>query len=71
MKNMFRGSEFNGDLSEWDVSNVKSIYNMFVSCKFSGDLSNWKLKNLQTHDINASIFSSSPLARRKKLWPTK
>ena len=41
---------FNGDISEWDVSNVIDMGNMFNGCtKFNGDLSRWdvsKVKNM-------------------------
>jgi len=29
MKHMFRASNFNGDLSKWDVSKVTDMANMF------------------------------------------
>lgn len=42
--------EFNGDISEWDVSNVENMEYMFESSKFNGDLSKWntsKVKNMR------------------------
>ena len=43
MSSMFDGaSNFNGDLSSWDVSNVINMSNMFESAiSFNGDLSSW------------------------------
>ena len=38
---MFSMSEFNGDISNWDVSNVTSMAKMFMNSKFGGDISNW------------------------------
>jgi hypothetical protein len=32
MSNMFINSYFNGDISKWDVSNVRDMSNMFNSC---------------------------------------
>lgn len=39
-------TEFNGDISNWDVSNVKSMENMFYSSDFEGDISNWNVSNV-------------------------
>ena len=41
---------FDGDISQWDVSNVKSMNSMFYESKFDGDISNWDVsavKNMQ------------------------
>ena len=40
---MFYGSKFNGDISNWDVSNVKNMCLMFRNSKFNQDISNWKI----------------------------
>jgi hypothetical protein len=34
-------SRFNGNISTWDVSNVKSMDNMFKGSMFNGNISNW------------------------------
>jgi surface protein len=44
MNLMFYGSEFNGDISLWDVSNVQNMYYMFNDSKFNGDISRWTVK---------------------------
>ena len=56
MSNMFSECrQFNGDLSEWDVSNVTNMSNMFSECRqFNGDLSYWVVSNVT--DMN-SMFS--------------
>lgn len=36
-------SEFNGDISNWNVENVISWYNIFKNSKFKGDISKWKI----------------------------
>ena len=46
MSNLFRYSEFNGDISEWDVSSVRDMYSMFDSSKFNGDISDWDVSNV-------------------------
>ena len=35
---MFYGSKFNGDISQWDVSNVKYMDGMFNDSKFNQDI---------------------------------
>ena len=44
MSELFQDMEdFNGDISNWDVSNVKNMFNMFCKSKFNGDISKWKV----------------------------
>ena len=38
---LFHKSEFNGDISNWNVSNVKDMSSMFETSKFNGDISEW------------------------------
>ena len=40
---LFMYSFFNGDISEWDVSNVKDMRWMFQSSSFNQDLSKWRI----------------------------
>ena len=53
MSSLFEDSDFNGDISKWDVSNVTSMRSMFVYSKFNGDISNWDVSNVTN---NADIF---------------
>ena len=46
MSNLFRYSEFNGDISEWDVSGVSNMDEMFDSSEFNGDISNWDVSHV-------------------------
>ena len=40
--------EFNGDISLWNVSNVKDMRGMFNRCyKFNGDISKWDVSNVE------------------------
>ena len=39
--------EFNGDISQWDVSNVKDMTNMFRDSNFDGDISEWDVSNVE------------------------
>ena len=38
--------EVNGDISNWDVSNVTSMNLMFYHSNFNGDISNWDVSNV-------------------------
>ena len=41
-------SEFNGDVSEWDVSNVELMNQMFKGCiRFNCDISKWNVSNCE------------------------
>lgn len=39
-------SMFNGDISRWDVSNVKDMFRMFCGSKFKGDISKWNMSKV-------------------------
>lgn len=42
-------NKFNGDLSDWDVSNVTNLHGMFDNAyNFSSDLSNWDVSNVKS-----------------------
>ncbi len=46
--NGYKLHEFNGDISEWDVSNVKTMYAMFLNNKeFNNDISEWNVSNVK------------------------
>lgn len=44
MRGMFQNSNFNGNISEWDVSNVIYMTDMFMYSKFNGDISKWNIR---------------------------
>ena len=47
MSLLFDGKHFNGDISKWDVSNVKNMDRMFGDCEdFDCDLNNWDVSNV-------------------------
>ena len=53
MSYMFNYSKFNGDISNWDVSNVKNMQEMFYNSKFTGengDISKWDVSNVKDMD---------------------
>jgi surface protein len=40
---------FNGNISKWDVSNVRDMENMFKECEaFNCDISEWDVSNVTT-----------------------
>ena len=47
MSNLFKGTDFNGDISHWDVSNVNNMRLMFHDCKnFNHNISDWDVSNV-------------------------
>ena len=47
MSCMFLKSRFNGNISNWDVSNVEDMSWMFGRSVFDGDLANWDVSNVK------------------------
>jgi surface protein len=43
---MFKDSQFNGDISKWDVSNVTNMILMFEQSQFNGDISKWNVSKM-------------------------
>ena len=59
MSSLFDDTElfyFNGNISDWDVSNVTNMKLMFFDCDFNGDLSSWEVSNVENM---AGMFSNS------------
>ena len=47
MEGLFGDFDFNGNISNWDVSNVKDMSAMFWRCKnFNQDISRWDVSNV-------------------------
>ncbi len=47
---------FNGDISNWDVSNVTDMSGMFFNTCFNGDISNWDVSNVT--NINSMFYEA-------------
>ena len=48
MSYLFQNTNFNGNISKWNVSNVKDMSNMFSGCEsFNYDISNWDVSNVK------------------------
>ena len=65
MGGMFFKSDFNGDISGWDVSNVLSMMQMFSNSNFDGDLSKWNVKNVASMD---SMFYNSKFTGKNGIF---
>ncbi|WP_205959915.1 BspA family leucine-rich repeat surface protein [Flammeovirga aprica] len=68
MSYMFFGAtNFNGDLTGWDVSNVESMYNMFSRATFfNGDISSWDVSSVK--DMRAMFSRVSSFNRDLSEW---
>ena len=67
---MFSDSQFNGDISTWNVSNVFCMSEMFYDSKFNGDISNWDVGNVRYMSwmfVN-SCFDEAKISRIKSKW---
>ena len=54
------------DISDWDVSNVKSMNSMFFYCeelKSTGDISKWDVSNVM---YKKCVFDGCPIKRKYK-----
>ena len=66
MSKLFPGfsPDFNGDISEWNVSNVTNMRSMFYGCKdFNQDISDWDVSKVK--DIRC-IFDYCPIEEKYK-----
>ena len=71
MSYMFCYSEFNGDISNWDVSNVEDMDFMFSESKFTGengDISKWDVSNVKNMKY---MFYDTPLYKNPPKWYKK
>ena len=68
MSNLFEFLEFNGDISQWDVSNVTNMEYMFYACEsFNQDISNWDVSNV-FYNVNNTryMFNNCPIEEKYK-----
>ena len=66
MSFMFDNSEFNGDISDWNVEKVIDMGYMFNRSKFNGDISNWNVENVTNMRY---MFDGCPLENRPEFQP--
>jgi len=60
---------FNEDISNWDVSNVTSMYKMFYRSRFNKDISSWCVEKIKTEPGLFTTNDSWPEEFRPK-WGT-
>ena len=64
MTEVFYELDFNGDISQWDVSNVTDMSFMFSSCKsFNQDISKWNVSNVKNYQ---KTFQNCPIEEKHK-----
>ena len=63
---MFDSSEFDGDISNWNVGNVTDMSFMFNRSKFNGDISDWNVGNVTNIKY---MFYGCPLENRPESQP--
>ncbi len=53
--------DFNGDISDWDVSKVKDMTDMFLASAFKGDISDWNVASVEnmSYMFQASVFNGN------------
>ncbi len=56
---------FNGNMSQWDVSNVTNMAFMFANAHFNGDISNWNVSKVGNMEY---MFSGSRFNGDISLW---
>jgi len=64
---LFYGSEFNGNISKWNVSGVENMGYMFQNSEFSGDLSNWDVSSVASME---GMFCRSKFEGDISYWNT-
>ena len=61
----FNESQFNGDISKWNVSKVTNMSGMFYYSKFNRDISKWDVSSV---DNTAYMFFRSKFNRDISNW---
>ena len=68
MSGMFFISNFNQNISNWNVSNVINMYEMFYESDFNNNISNWDVSNV----INMyNMFNNSNFNQDVNNWYIK
>ena len=56
---------FNGDISQWDVSNVTNMHCMFTDSKFNGNISEWDVGKVRRIEF---MFKNTPFNGDLNSW---
>ena len=64
MAHLFEYTDFNGNISAWDVSSVTDMRYMFYRCPyFNQDISNWDVSNVKNNEL---AFYDCPIEEKYK-----
>lgn len=63
---MFADSNFNRDISAWDVSHIYNMDRMFYGSKMNRNLSNWDVTNAQ---YKYEMFILTPMMNKFVWYP--
>ena len=67
MSYLFEETDFNGDISSWDVSNVTNMHAMLGGCKqFNQDISKWDVSNVT--NMNAMFYGCESFNQDISKW---
>ena len=67
MSSLFSGLDFNGDISNWNVSGVENMSGMFFGCKdFNQDISDWDVSNVT--DMRAMFYDCKSFNQNISSW---
>ncbi len=67
MSCLFLKSDFNGNISKWDVSNVTNMHNMFDrATSFNKDISKWNVSNVT--DISYMFYEATSFNQDLSDW---
>ena len=67
MSHLFEYTDFKGNISNWDVSNVTNMRFMFYGCKsFNKDISNWDVSNV--NDMNYMFYRCESFNQDISRW---
>lgn len=59
---IFYGSKFNGDISNWNIENVKYADFLFCHSDFNGDISNWNFEKI--YSMNGFVQNNKNFAMK-------
>ena len=67
MSSLFIGTNFNGDIFGWNVSNVTNMRLMFCKCKlFNCSISNWDVSNVK--DMTSMFYNCESFNQDISTW---
>ena len=67
MSELFEGTDFNGNISKWDVSNVTNMHSMFSWCEsFNQDISGWDVSNVK--DMHGMFYGCESFNQDISNW---